>query len=318
MDIKYQNFIESLNSDSLVRLVRSLSKIGDYDFTDCTSIQVEEFILSFKPNSLKSITTICNIICRYAKFIDDNHLYRIVQDLDRKAIWLKAKTMGHKKFLSYKQFKEVYHDIGMYEEYNALYYQTLFWCLYEGIYNHDMSVLKNLRAKDIIGNKVTLREDNGNTYVLVIPQALADDLIELSRYEIWEQKGRYETSVKIKLKGIYPDSCFKVGCRNVGNRKEDSKTAYRFSYYQRLRKIAKEYLEYNLLPLQIYVSGIMHRIQLELAKNNISLKTAFAFQSKDRLVANIISDELKRCNYSNIKISNFREIVNGYIEVFEE
>lgn len=313
MDIKYQNFIDSLDAESTIRIVKSLSKIGEYDYNNCNFSLVEEVVLSLNPNSLKSITTICNIMCRYAKFIDDNHLYRTVQDLDRKTIWLKAKTMGHKKFLSHKQFKEVYHNIGMYEEYNALYYQTLFWCLYEGIYNNDMSVLKNLRAKDIVGNEITLREDNGNTYKLIVPQQLADDLIELSSYDTWERKGRYETPVRIKIKGLYPDSCFKVE-----HRKEDSKTTYSFSYYQKLRKIAKEYLEYNLLPLQIYISGIMYRIRLQLEKHNISLEDAFAYQSRDRLVGDIISQELKRCNYVNIKTGNFREIVNGYIEVFEE
>ncbi len=313
MDIKYQNFIDSLDSENTVRIVKSLSKIGEYDYKSCDLDLVEEVILSLRPNSLKSITTICNIICRYAKFIENDDLYDIVKDVDRRSIWERAKTQGYKKFISHKRFKEVYNEIGIYEEYNALYYQTLFWCLYEGIYNDDMSVVKNLRAKDIIGNEVTLREDNGNTYKLMIPQQLADDLIELSRYEVWERKGRYETPVKIKLKGVYPDSCFKVE-----RRKEDSETAYRFSYYQRLRKIVKEYLEYKLLPLEIYTSGIMYRIRLKLAEYNISLKTAFAFQSKDRLVAGIISDELKRCNYSNITIGNFREMVDSYIEVFEE
>lgn len=128
-----------------------------------------------------------------------------------------------------------------------------------------------------------------------------------------ERKGRYETPVRIKIKGLYPDSCFKVE-----HRKEDSKTTYSFSYYQKLRKIAKEYLEYNLLPLQTYISGIMYRIRLQLEKHNISLEDAFAYQSRDRLVGDIISQELKRCNYVNIKTGNFREIVNGYIEVFEE
>lgn len=313
MDIKYQEFIKSLNSENTVRIVKSLSKIGEYDYKNCDMDLVEEVILSLKPNSLKSITTICNIICRYAKFIENDDLYDTIQNIDRRKIWEKAKITGYKKFVSHKRFEEVYQELGIYEEYNALYYQTLFWCIYEGIYNNDMSVLKNLRAKDIIGNEVTLREDNGNTYVLTIPQALADDLIELSRWDTWERKGRYETPVKINIEGIYPDSCFKAE-----HRKEYSETTYSHSYYQKLRKIAKEYLEYKLLPLEIYVSGIMYRIRLELAENNISLKTAFAFRNKDRLVASIISDELKRCNYSNITIGNFREMVSSYIEVFEE
>ena len=64
---------------------------------------------------------------------------------------------------------------------------------------------------------------------------------------------------------VNSDSVFKIE-----NRSTASSDSYRFTYYAKLRKIAKEYLEYSLLPLQLYTSGIMYRIKSELEKNDVS------------------------------------------------
>lgn len=312
MNTKYQEFMESFSSENTIKVLKSLSKIGDYDYTNCDVAQLENIILSFHPSGLKDITVIRSIMLSYANFIGDNHLKKLVKCIDRKDVLNKLKLSGHKKFISHKDFKNVYKDIGIWEEHNSLYYQTLFWCIYEGIYNKDMSVLKNLRAKDIDGDTVTLREDNGHSYNIKIPQQLADDLIELSQCNIWEFPNRYGVA-KIKISGTHNDSCFKMERRN-----EDCKTTFKFGYYRKLRKIAKDYLGYNLLPQQIFTSGIMYRIRLKLEENNITLEEAFSFNCRKRLVTQIISDELNRCNYSNIRISNFRMNVAGYIDVFQE
>ena len=113
------------------------------------------------------------------------------------------------------------------------------------------------------------------------------------------------------MSGAYPDSVFKTEKRVTAS--EDS---YRFSYYARLRKITKEYLEYSLLPLQLYTSGMMYRIKIELEKNKISLEEAFSKNSRNRTAHMIIEKELIRCN-SGIEIGNFRELVKGHIDVFE-
>ena len=62
MDIKYQNFIDSLDAESTIRIVKSLSKIGEYDYNNCNFSLVEEVVLSLNQNSLKSIPTNCNIM----------------------------------------------------------------------------------------------------------------------------------------------------------------------------------------------------------------------------------------------------------------
>ena len=182
-------------------------------------------------------------------------------------------------------------------------------CIYEGIYSDDMSVLKNLRASDVHGNRITLHEDNGHTYDLKISDGLAFDLQELASKDAWERKNRYGIC-KVRMKGAYSDSIFKVEYR-----KTSSPEAAKFSYYAKLRKIADEYLEHKILPLQLYVSGVMHRIILALEAHGLSVEEAFAENARNRYAYEIISAELRRCNYTGY-IGNFREMVKGHVDSF--
>lgn len=312
-----KNFINSLESSSTIKVVSSISSNWNDDLHDYNIIQLEQLILDSKPNSPKAIITICYVLSLYAKWLEENNIvkddsfYQMIQSLDKSALWKMAKPNAPKKFISNSQFKEVIHDIGIYEDFNSLYYQSLFRCLYEGIYNDDMSVIKNLRGSDIHDNKVTLKDDNGCSYDITVSFELAESLKELADIDVWERKNRYGIC-QIKIDGVHPDSCFKVE-----NRKDDSEYAYRFSYYAKLRRISKEYLEYNLLPLQLYVSGIMYRIRIKFEENKIDLYDAFSNQNRDRLVSSIISDELARCNY-DIEVRNFREMVKGHLDVFNQ
>lgn len=310
MSDDFKKFVETLEAPNTIKVVNSLQAIGKFNYSNCTHDDLEQIILSMKPNSLKTIITICYVIGLYARYLKDDRLYQMAQDIDKSILWEKAKPNASKKFISHNNFEEVYHNIGVYEELNSFYFQTLFKCIYEGVYNDDMSVIKNLRASDINGNIVTLKEDNGHSYDMEVSKEFAIDLKELGKINTWERKNRYGV-FQMKIEGLYPDSCFKVE-----NRKGSSEYAYRYSYYRILRKIAKDYLEYNLLPLQLYVSGMMYRISLKLEEHNISLEDAFADQNRDRLVSKIISSELERCN-CNTEVRNFRQIVKGHLEVFD-
>ena len=305
----FNGFLDTIESSNTKKVADSLRELGIHDYSDATPIYLENIIVGMKPNSPKAITTICYVLGLYAKYLDDNNLYHMVQDLDRGAIWFMAKPNAPKKFISNLSFENVYVEIGVYEEYNSFYVQTLFRCLYEGVYSDDMSVIKNLRASDVNENVVTLREDSGKEYGLKISDKLADDLIKLGDINVWERKNRYGTC-KIKTKGLHEDTCFKVE-----NRKGSSEYSYRFTYYRILRKIAKEYLECNLLPLQLFVSGMMFRIGVKLKEFDIELEEAFANGNRNRVVNKIISDELIRCN-CDTEVRNFREMVNGHLDVF--
>ena len=226
MSEDFKRFIETLEAPNTIKVVNSLQVIVQYDYSNCTPNDLEQIILNTRPNSPKAIITVCYVIGLYARYLGDERLYQMIQEIDNNILWLKAKPNAAKKFISNSKFNEVYHDIGVYEEFNSLYYQMLFKCLYEGIYNDDMSVIKNLKSSDIHGNTIVLHEDNGNTYEIQVSNELADGLRELGYNNIWERKNR-SGICRIKMTGIYNDSCFKVELRGGS---DDS--SYRYSYYR--------------------------------------------------------------------------------------
>lgn len=311
-----QDFIDSIESKNSQKVMKFVFKRIDADnIENYSPIQMEQLILDMKPNSNKEIITIIYVLSSYAKWlqekniINNNNLYQILQSIDKKLLWKKAKPQSKKKFISNEQFKRIVHDISIYEEYNSLYYETLFRAVYEGIYNDDLSVLKNLRKSNIEGNVITLMEDNNHIYKIKVSERLAKDLKQLADINIWERRNRFSVC-KVEMRGLHLDSVFKVEHRTTS-----SNGSYRFSYYSKLRKIAQNYVEYPLLPLQLYASGVMHRIKIELERNGISLNEAFSDNNRNKMAHSIISKELIRCN-SGIEVNNFRELVKGHLDSF--
>lgn len=316
MNNNMERFINSIESPNSQKVAKFALKNIDGNIESYSQMELEQVILGKNPNSPKEIITIIYILSSYAKWlqeqgiIKDDNMYHILQSFNKKLLWQKCKPQAKKKFISYEQYKRVIHDISMYEEFNALYYELLFSCIYHGIYNDDLSVIKNLKKSDIDDNGIILlHEDNGHSYKIKVSERLAKDLKQLADINIWERRNRFGIC-KVDMRGVYNDSVFKIE-----NRSTASNDSYRFTYYAKLRKIAKEYLEYSLLPLQLYTSGIMHRIKVELDKNKISLEEAFADNSRNRMAHLIISKELMRCN-SNIEVGNFRELVKGHLDSF--
>lgn len=311
-----ERFIESVEVANTAKVVKFVFKNTDVNIENYNQMELEQFILNLKPNSPKSITTICYVLGLYAKWlqeqniINNDNLYQMIQSLDKKLIWKKAKPTAKKKFISYEQYEMVIKDIATYEEYNALYYELLFSCIWSGIYNDDLSVLKNLKASDIEDNGIlTLHEDNGHIYKFRVSERLAKDLKQLASIDTWQRPNRFGIC-NVNMRGVSKDSVFKIE-----NRSTASQDSFRFTFYAKLRKISKEYLEQPLLPLQLYASGLMHRIKIELEKNNISLDEAFAENSRNRMAHLIIQKELTRCN-SNFELGNFRELVKGHLDSF--
>lgn len=312
---RFINSIESPNSQKVIKHI--FKKINTENIEYYNLIQMEQMILDASPNSPKEIITIVYVISSYFKYlqeqgvIEDDNAYQIIQSIDKKLLWKKAKPFSKKKFISHEQYQRAIKDVATYEEYNALYYEMLFACIYHGIYNDDLSAIKNLRSSNINEDgMITLQEDNGHIYRLKVPERLALDLKKLASINVWQRRNRFGTC-NIDMRGVYSDSVFKIE-----NRSTASDDSYRFTYYAKLRKIAKEYLEYSLSPLQLYTSGIMHRISLELDKNNISLEEAFTDNSRNKTAHIIIEKELIRCN-SGVMVSNFRELVKGHLDSFK-
>lgn len=311
-----ERFMESVQVPNTAKVVKFILKNAESNIENYNLMELEQFILNRKPSSQKEIITTCYVLGMYAKWLQeknivkDSNFYEMVQSLDKKLLWKKAKPQAKKKFINNEEYQRVIKDIATYEEYNALYYELLFSCIWSGMYNDDLSVLKNLRTSNIEDDGVvTLEEDNGHTYKFKIPEKLASDLKQLAKINEWQRPNRYGIC-NVEMRGAYPDSVFKIE-----NRSTASNDSYRFTFYAKLRKIAKEYVGYSLLPLQLYTSGIMHRIKVELDKNDIPLEEAFAQNSRNKMAHLIISKELIRCN-SSIELGNFRELVKGHLDLF--
>mgnify|MGYP003304146361 CR=1 FL=1 len=309
-------YIEAIESPNTQKVAKYALKNVNDNIENYNLMELEQFIIDRKPSSPKEITTVCYILCSYSKWlqkqnmVDNDNLYQIASSLDKKMLWKKCKPRAKKKFINNEEYQRVIKDIATYEEYNALYYELLFSCIWNGLYNEDLSVIKNLRTSNI-GNDgvVILEEDNGHIYKLKIPEKLASDLKKLADINTWQRPNRFGIC-NVEMRGAYSDSVFKIE-----NRSTASNDSFRFTYYAKLRKIAKEYLEYSLLPLQLYTSGIMNRIKVELEKNGVSLEEAFADNSRHKMAHLIIQKELIRCN-SSIETSNFRELVKGHLDSF--
>lgn len=305
----FETFIQTIESPNTMKVVKSMASLGEHDYSNVTLIDLEQIILSIKPKSPKEIITICYVLGLYAKHIDNEDMKYMLNDIDKDSLWVRAKPNASKKFISFQSFMNVYNEIGKYEEHNCLYQQTLFRSIYEGIYCDDMSVLKNIRSSDVENGLISLRDDNGNQFKLKISDKLSADLCKLGEVDAWQRNNRFGVC-NIPIQGHHKDTCFKVESRNGS-----SENTGRYTYYRILRKISKEYLGYNLLPLQLYVSGIMHRIKIELEEHDMDMEYAFLKNNKDRIVSKIISDELKRSN-CDTEVRNFREMVRGHIDVF--
>lgn len=271
---------------------------------------IEQIILDLNPNSPKAIITIAYAISLYAKYTNNDIAYQIIQNINKNELWEKHKPNADPKYISYNTYLEIVKDIESFEEMNSLYYETLFSCLYEGIFNEDLSVIRNLRKNDIHGDIITIRGKECD-YELQVTDNLIRDLLELSEIQVWQRKNRHGM-FEHKTIGLYPDSCFKI----IEKKDYSEDKSYRFAYYSKLRKISKEYMDVKIHPTQIFISGIMYRISKKLKEEGITLQEAFTLQNRNNKVHEIILTELKRCNY-NIPVNAFRQQVIGHIDTFE-
>lgn len=310
-------FIESFDKKNTAKVAKHVLKRMPANFEYLSSAELCTTILDMSPKSEKEIATICYELRKYAKWLIDqdplvgNTFWNEVQKIDKKQLWKMAKPNAEQKFISHNQYKETIQKIIVSEKYNPLYYEVLFSSIYEGLYCDDLSVLKNLRSADIDETVVTLHEDSGKTYRIRISQHLSTKLKTLAAIDTWKRPNPYGICT-VNMDGLFMDSVFKVE-----RRKTQSEKSRKFPYYSRLRKIKEDYAGVDLSPLQIYISGIVHRVKYLLAKNGITLEQAFADNSRNHLAYQLISQELQRCN-SIIEIANFREMIKGHIDLFSE
>lgn len=270
--------------------------------------QLENIFVQLGFNSFNSIINFRALLKSYSIFINDKPLFNLIRKIDiYRILELTQGNMKH-TYLSQSEFQDVYNSIGAYDEdtfyYNSVYYQSLFWAVYAGIFNDGLSVLKNLRASDIDGNIITLRDDDGKEWKLDVPEQLVLDFITLVNYSVWYRKNR-SGLCKIHTEGIFYDSIFKVDIRSP-----NSKYSYSSTYYTMLRKIAVKYLGYTLAPKNLFISGIINRIKEQYGKSDELFVESI--EISDPVLVDIFNKEAKRCHYE-VGFWNFRQTVMGRI-----
>ena len=270
--------------------------------------QLENMFVQLGFNSFNSIISFRTLLKSYSIFINDKPLFNLIRKIDiYRILELTQGNMKH-TYLSQSEFQDVYNAIGAYDEdtfyYNSVYYQSLFWAVYAGIFNDGLSVLKNLRASDIDGNTITLRDDNGEEWKLDIPKQLVLDFITLVNDSVWRRRNR-NGLCEIHTEGLFYDSIFKVDIRPP-----NSKYSYSSTYYTMLRRIAVEYLGYTLAPKNLFISGIINRIKEQYGKSDELFVEGI--KTSDPVLVDIFNQEAKRCHY-NIAFWNFRQTIMGRI-----
>lgn len=270
--------------------------------------QLENIFVQLGFNSFNSIIGFRSLLKSYSIFINDKPLFNLIRKIDIYRILEKIQGNMKHTYLSQSEFQDVYNSIGAYDEdtfyYNSVYYKSLFWAVYIGIFNDGLSVLKNLRASDVDGNIITLRDDDGKEWKLDVPEQLVLDFITLVNDSVWYRKNR-SGLCKIHTEGIFYDSIFKVDIRSP-----NSKYSYSSTYYTMLRKIAVEYLGYTLAPKNLFMSGIINRIKEQYGKADELFVEGI--KTSDSILVDIYNQEAQRCHYE-VGFWNFRQTILGRI-----
>lgn len=292
------------------------------DFIILNQMVIEQIIIELKPKSLRTVVFDCHVMSNYALWLQrqgiiDDSAYNKIQNIDKSKLFEKCKTYEtEKRFISYQDYLQLTDDINNNElEYNKVFFRALLGCLYEGVYNSDLSVLINLRQRDIDSDKnmVTLRSDKGEEYLLTIPEYLKEDLMLLSSINFWERNTKYGTTYKCVTDGKNVDSIFKfIKSKNFV---EENNKSYKWNIYSRVRNITKKYLDNKLLPNDIFISGIMHRLYVKSVENNISFEDMIMNTNRTNGAKDLIFSEFDRVHY-DMKIHTFRQTVYGYLDLF--
>jgi len=172
-------------------------------------------------------------------------------------------------------------------------------------------VLVHLKSEDIHDGFVTLHTDEGEIYDLEISAKLANDLIELSKISVWEHPNRFGTVSRSPLEGEHVDSCFKMAARSSS----DGRFAH-VKHQTAFRNIAKRYIDYDIRPYDVYISGIMHRIAINLHKEGLDMSEVFEKRSRNKRGFEIIQNELKRSKYKS-ELPNFLVTMRGRVDMFD-
>lgn len=292
----------------------------DEDLSNLSLGRIEELIIDARPGSRRA-TTYAIIALKdfilWANNYDDDVARRLefsLSKIDRTSLLkrIDEKYGVKQRFISNREYHEILGKISFMEPYNPDYLITLYMAIYEGIYCRDMSVLANLRYSDIDGNIATLYDGDGNSWQIQISDRLKERLKDNSLIVHWYRKTGKSPMVAYPVYSEYADSCFKIESNGTTNPKARTQQ----KYINMIRRIGNT-VGVDVKPSQLYISGILYRMERELKRNGMDLQYAFSKFNRDRTVSRIMSNELQKSHYE-ITNSNFRETVGGVLISFDD
>jgi len=308
----YKEFADSIAVEGTARAIRAFGKrIGDFNFETCTQKDLEELIINARPQNERELDRFVYSVELYARFNEDAELFNKTKTIDRTALWQRAKHNIPAKFLSHKDYLQLLEDMERLEEYNVDYKVLMMKSVYEGVYNDDLSVIKNLKASDINENILTLRPDNGEPYELSVSLKLANELKEFSKVQIFERKNS-RCEFTVPATGVSHDACFKFELRKDKTLEE----LFRFSVYRVLRDATKKYCGRSILPSQIYISGIVYRIKIKLQEKGLTMEDAFGDMRTHKAASDVVKAELARSHY-DVTFHAFKHTVKSHYKIFD-
>ena len=244
-----QNFFNDVveNNDNIkinLNVLYRLEEIDDSALTcyDGNIDELKNLILKYEPNTKAKIGVILYVLRTYADWLKNSNIvldYRLYQDLhkiSRDDLWEIAKLNKRKKYFSYNEYQDIISKIKCdTSNPNKLYCICLLQCIYEGVYDKNLNVFKNLRLSDIDEEtcEINLYDDNSH-YKLKVSNDLIQNLIKLKEVNEWIaiSEGNM-TDKRLVMKGKFAKSIFKTTIRDVFD--EDSRKYYAF-YYIRIKK----------------------------------------------------------------------------------
>lgn len=280
-----------------------------------------EIIIDARPCSLQDVSSATLAIKEYIRWLGEQ--YGIVPksleqiDLLDKQMIYNTSIERHgieKKYISKADLDQAIDKIYN-SEVNYEYCVALVMAIYEGIYSDSMDVIRNLKRSDVSNGSVMLTDDDGNRWSFDVSEELTTLLVKVSRItEFYIRTPRDDFRPEKEFVGWdgSEDACFKVPARtdSAADRKKSSAQSYRF----RIRKM-DECFGRHVRPKDIYISGIVHRINEKLVENGMTLNEAFAYRSMNRAAIDIIKNELKRSGHEK-SIAHLRSIIKGHLDEF--
>ena len=300
--LAFEDFCDSFESYGTKTGYRS--SLIKFDFSDISKWENEDYILEqfeqAKPNTITQTKVSKSGIRAFLRYCyehaeDDAEKFQFlkaemaVADLPSGKIWERIGTEKERRFISFAELKRVIKEIDVsWDNPNALSYSTLFLAVYEGVYsNTDLAIINNVRLSDIEGN-ILHADDGEQKYDLVISDELKEHMKELGSMNTMVRKNRYR-EYEIPVYGKDVDSVFK--------REQRLGDDYNGAYRNKIRTVVAEFLDYNLKPKALYVSGLMHKIKIALENNGHTLEDGFACDVPSKEVLEIIRIEMNNFHY---------------------